>query len=355
MKERIEKLVKGFDKLNIDGLIVTNNESRFHLSGFKSTDGTLLITKKEAVYIADFRYIEEVQKKVSHMRAVKCGTNVIGDIASCIQELGIARLGFEESVTTYAQHKMMEKKFEGVELVPVGALATNLRIVKDERELALIRKAQSITDAAFADIIKFIKVGMTEKEVETELIMSLYRNGATGLAFDCIVVSGANSALPHGKATDKVIENGDFLTMDFGAKFGGYCSDMTRTVAIGSVTPEMLSVYNKVLEAQLAAIAAIRPNLRGCDIDKVARDIITDAGYGDNFGHGLGHSFGILVHENPRFSPPYVGEVPEGALMTIEPGIYLPGKFGVRIEDDIIVTADGCENITKSTKELLIL
>ena len=218
-----------------------------------------------------------------------------------------------------------------------------------------MRKAQDITDRAFAQVLKRIKAGMTEKEVQAELIYCLLTNGADNLAFDPIVVSGPNTSMPHGVPGDRVLQEGDFITMDFGALYGSYCADMTRTVALGYATEEMKKVYETVLTAQQAAIDATKAGMPGKEIDGVARKIIEDAGYGPYFGHGYGHSLGLEVHENPNCNPK--GETPMEVNMvcSAEPGIYLPGKFGVRIEDVVIFTADGCEDITKSPKNLIIL
>ena len=218
-----------------------------------------------------------------------------------------------------------------------------------------MRKAQQITDRAFSEVLSRVKSGMTEKQLQAELIYSLYKNGADGLAFDPIVVSGPNTSLPHGVATDRVIREGDFVTMDFGAAYQGYCSDMTRTVAVGYATEEMEKVYNTVLQAQLAGIAATKAGVLGKDIDKAARDVIAAAGYGEYFGHGYGHCIGMECHESPNANPSGDKIMEENMVSSAEPGIYLPGKFGVRIEDLVIFTADGCENITKSPKNLIIL
>ena len=218
-----------------------------------------------------------------------------------------------------------------------------------------MRKAQEITDKAFSEVLPKIKAGMTEKQLQAELIYCLYKNGGENLSFDPIVVSGPNTSLPHGVAGDRVLREGDFITMDFGVLYGGYCSDMTRTVALGYATEEMKKIYDTVLQAQLAGLAATKAGVLGKDIDAAARKVIHDAGYGDFFGHGYGHSLGLEVHEMP--SPNPRGNVPmeSGMVASAEPGIYLPGKFGVRIEDVVIFTEDGHENITKSPKNLIIV
>ena len=218
-----------------------------------------------------------------------------------------------------------------------------------------MRKAQAITDKAFSEEITRLKAGMTELELQAELIYCLYKNGATGLAFDPIVVSGPNTSLPHGVAGNRVIAEGDFVTMDFGASYMGYCSDMTRTVAVGFATEEMKKIYNTVLEAQLAGLAASKAGVPGKDIDGAARKVIADAGYGEYFGHGYGHSLGLEIHEAPNPNVRNEEGMPVGAVASAEPGIYLPGKFGVRIEDTCIFLEDGIEILTSSPKNLIII
>lgn len=240
-------------------------------------------------------------------------------------------------------------------LKPYQQPISAFRASKEPWELELMRKAQEITDKAFEEMCKVVKVGMTEKEVEAELIYRLYKNGADGLPFQPIVVSGPNTSMPHGVPGERVLEYGDFVTMDFGCLYKGYCSDMTRTVALGFVTEEMDKVYHIVLEAQLAGIAATKAGVAGRDMDGAARKVITDAGYGAYFGHGYGHSLGLEIHEAPNAGPSSEQPMPVGAVCSAEPGIYLPGKFGVRIEDATVITEDGVEILTKSPKNLIIL
>ena len=271
-----------------------------------------------------------------------------------IGEFGVTCLGYEEGYLTVAELQGFEKELKA-KLIPYGAKINSFRAVKEQWELERMRKAQAITDKAFSEVVGRIKAGMTEKQLQAELIYCLYKNGAEGLAFDPIVVSGPNTSLPHGVATDRVIREGDFITMDFGMILNGYCSDMTRTVAVGYATEEMKQVYETVLNAQLAGIATTKAGVTGQQIDGAARKVISDAGYGDYFGHGYGHSIGMECHEMPSCNPSGTTPMETGMVASAEPGIYLPGKFGVRIEDLVIFTADGCENITKSPKNLMIL
>ena len=240
-------------------------------------------------------------------------------------------------------------------LVPFNKAISSFRATKEDWEVQLMLKAQEITDKAFSEILTRIKPGMSELELQAELIYCLYKNGGTGLAFSPIVVSGPNTSLPHGVAGERIIQEGDFVTLDFGASYKGYCSDMTRTVAVGYATEEMKKVYETVLKAQEAGIAVTRAGVIGKDIDAAARKVITDAGYGEYFGHGYGHSLGLEIHEAPDPNPGNSGPMPAGALCSAEPGIYLPGRFGVRIEDVTMITETGVINITKSPKNLIIV
>ena len=248
----------------------------------------------------------------------------------------------------------LEEKLSA-KLIPTQREISAPRETKGPDELEMLRKAQNIADAAYLQLLPRIQVGMTEKELQAELIYLLYRNGAEGLSFSPIVISGENTSLPHGVAGDRKLDYGDFVTMDFGCKLGGYCSDMTRTVALGFVTPEMRKVYDTVLAAQEAGMAATKAGVKCADADRAARKVIEDADYGEYFGHSYGHSIGLEVHEKPNCSPSDESILRAGVVCSAEPGIYLPGRFGVRIEDVVIVHADGCESITAAPKNLHIL
>ena len=269
-------------------------------------------------------------------------------------EKKITQLGIEEQYMTVAEHEKLTKQLD-IELFFAQQMLDSCRHSKESWELTRMVEAQRITDAAFTQICGQIAPGMTEKQLYAKLIAALYENGADGLAFDPIVVSGPNTSMPHGVAGQRQLQAGDFITLDFGAKYHGYCADMTRTVALGHVTPQMREVYSTVLQAQLTGIAATHAGMPGREIDAAARQVSVDAGYGAYFGHGYGHSLGIEIHEAPNCSPSYAGNIPAGAVCSAEPGIYLPGQFGVRIEDVVIVEENGCKDITKSLKELIIL
>ena len=340
----------------VDGLLLTSRYSRHYGAEFDISEGVAVVSKAGCRYFTDSRYIESAQNGIKGFEVLPINqfTGFIKRINDAIADFGIHTLGFEENYLTVAELMSYEKNLNA-KLVPFNKEINGFRGVKEEWELDRMRKAQEITDKAFADVLPRIKVGMTELELQAELIYCLYKNGGQGLSFDPIVVSGPNTSLPHGVAGERKIQEGDFVTMDFGVLCGGYCSDMTRTVAVGYATEEMKKVYETVAAAQLAGIAATRAGVIGKEIDAAARKVITDAGYGEYFGHGYGHSLGLEIHEAPNPNPGNPNPMPLGAVCSAEPGIYLPGKFGVRIEDVTIVKEDGVEIITKSPKNLIIV
>ena len=340
----------------VDGLLLTSRYSRHYGAEFDIAEGVAIVTKKGCRYFTDNRYTESAEANIKNFEVVDIMTEkgYIGCLNKAIAELGVKVLGYEENYLTAAELFRYEKNLNA-RLVPMNERINGFRGVKEEWELELMRKAQAITDKAFSEVITRIKPGMTELALQAELIYCLYKNGATGLAFDPIVVSGPNTSMPHGVAGERVICQGDFVTMDFGAMYQGYCSDMTRTVAVGFATEEMEKVYNTVLEAQLAGLAVSKAGVPGCDVDAAARKVIADAGYGEYFGHGYGHSLGLEIHESPNPNSRNQQPLPENAVCSAEPGIYLPGKFGVRIEDVVIFKANGHENITSSPKNLIIV
>ena len=337
------------------GLLLTSRYSRHYGAEFDIAEGTAVVTKNGCRYFTDSRYIESAENNLKGFE-VLCvdGVGYFKRINDAIADFNVEELWYEENYMTVSDLMGYEKNLNA-KLVPNTAKINGFRGVKEEWELDLMRKAQAITDKAFSEVITRIKAGMTELELQAELIYCLYKNGATGLAFDPIVVSGPNTSLPHGVASERVICEGDFITMDFGASYMGYCSDMTRTVAVGYATEEMKKVYNIVLEAQLAGLAVSKAGAPGQDLDGAARKVITDAGYGKFFGHGYGHSLGLQIHENPSPHGRNTEPMPAGAVASAEPGIYLPGKFGVRIEDTCVFVEGGIEILTKSPKELMIV
>ena len=353
--KNLEKFLSILDG-EVDGLLLTSRYSRHYGAEFDIAEGMAVVSKRGCRYFTDSRYIESARNNIKGFEVLDVqGTR---DYPACInkaiEDFGITCLGFEEAYLTVAEFMDLEKNLKA-RLRPYNAKINGFRGVKEDWETQRMRAAQKIADKAFLETLPVIKAGMTELELQAELIYRMYKNGAQGLSFDPIVVSGPNTSMPHGVAGPRVIQEGDFITMDFGVLYQGYCSDTTRTVAVGYATEEMKKVYNVVLEAQKAGIAATKAGATGKEIDGAARKVIQDAGYGEYFGHSYGHSLGLEIHEAPNLSFRNPEPIPAGAVCSAEPGIYLPGKFGVRIEDVTIVGPDGCEDITNMPKELLIL
>ena len=339
-----------------DGLLLTSRYSRHYGAEFDIAEGIAIVTASGCRYFTDARYIESAQMNIKGFEVLEVNREhpYSQRLNDAIADFGVTKLGYEEHYLTVEEFRDFEQKLNA-SLVPMHKKIYGFRAVKEDWELDRMRKAQSIADKAFMEVLPRIHAGMTELEAQAELIYCMYKNGAQGLSFDPIVVSGPNTSMPHGVAGDRVIREGDFVTMDFGVLYGGYCSDTTRTFAVGFATEEMKKVYNIVLKAQCDAIAATKAGVPGSEIDGIARKVIADAGYGDYFGHGYGHSLGLEIHESPNLNMRNHSPLPAGAVCSAEPGIYLPGKYGVRIEDVTILTPDGCENLTKLPKELIIL
>lgn len=339
----------------VDAIMVTSEPGEFYAAGFHG-EGIVLVAPGETTYITDSRYIELAEKTVEDARilSISPGRGYLTLINEFLERLGVQRLGIEERYMSLWTHQEYEKALHA-QLVPAGQLVLDLRAAKDSHEIQCLIRAQRIAERAFDEILGFLKPGVTEREVAAKLTYDMLRFGGEKNSFDPIVVAGPNGSLPHGIPGDRAIQAGDFVTMDFGCKWGGYCSDMTRTVAVGQPTEEMVKVYELVLKAQLAGIAASRAGVPGKDIDAAARQVIEAGGYGPYFGHGYGHSLGLEIHESPSVNMANDKPLPVGAVCSAEPGLYLPGKFGVRIEDVTILTEDGCENITNIPKDLLIL
>ena len=339
-----------------EAYLISSPENRRYLTGFSSSDGFLLVTLKEAVFLTDSRYIEAAEKTVTGCSEISQLDSLSAQLPEYIKKLGITKLFTESVRLTVEEFNRISK----IAFCPVSAEKTdgeinNLRRKKSEEEKNCIIRAQRIAEKAFEHILGFISTEKTEKDIALELDFFMLRNGAETISFETIAVSGANSSMPHGVPSEKKIETGDFITMDFGAVINGYHSDMTRTVAVGSVSTKQAKIYETVLKAQLASLAVLKDGISGFDADKAARDIISAAGYGDYFGHGTGHGVGIEIHEEPRLSPKTDKILCEGDIVTVEPGIYLPGEFGVRIEDMVVMTEDGYENLAHSNKELIEL
>ena len=351
---KLTKLRQKMKETGIDGLLVTSEINRRYITDFTGTAGVALITDSQALFITDFRYTEQAKEQAKSFTVIEHKIPIAEEIAKQIQQLHIKKLGFEQTNVTYEAYKRYEEVFQ-TELVPVSNLIESLRLIKTEEELSIIKEAAKIADQAFEHILTFIKPGIKEIDVANELEFTMRQAGATSSSFDIIVASGYRSALPHGVASNKKIAPGELITMDFGALYKGYCSDITRTVAVGEISEELNNIYHIVLEAEKRGVEGIKAGMTGKEADQLTRDYITEKGYGPNFGHSTGHGVGLEVHENPRLAKTSDDVLEKNMVVTVEPGIYVPNVGGCRIEDDIIITESGNEVITHSPKELITL
>ncbi len=348
----LDKLISSLPS-NIDGVLIVSEINRRYFTSFNSSDGVLLATKNGSVFLTDSRYIEEAQNKVSCCEVVEL-KKASEQLPELCKKLGVKVLMVESDRLTVSELKAYRKMLKGILLTTVGTdkLIDELRTVKNNYELEAVIKAQRIAEKAYEHILGFIKEGVTEREIALQLDFFMLRNGAEAISFETIAISGTNTSKPHGVPTDKKVCSGDFVTLDYGAVVNGYHSDMTRTIAVGEVSDEQVKVYNIVLEAQLRALAALKEGVKCSDADAAAREYINENGYGEYFRHSTGHGVGLEIHEKPALSPKNDKRLQVGNIVTVEPGIYIPGKFGVRIEDMAIITKENCENLTKIAKNL---
>ncbi len=353
----VEKIRSILSEVGTDAMLITSGVNRRAATGFPSSAGAAVVTADGAWFFTDSRYIEAATARIDGYTVLPVGRarQYQALISEVLGKAGAKTVAFEDARMTIGEYNVWKSGLGGYELVPLGSKLELARGSKTDEEIELMIKSQRISEKALEEVLPKIKPGVTEKEIAAELVYRQLLNGAENVSFDPIVVSGKNSSMPHGVPSDKKIEDGDFITMDFGSKYHGYCSDMTRTVAVGHVTPEMEKVYNIVLEAQLAGIAASRAGVPGEDIDAAARKVIENAGYGEYFGHSYGHSLGLEIHEGPNAAPGVKTPMPLNAVVSAEPGIYIPGQFGVRIEDVVIMRENCGEDIMKAPKELIIL
>jgi Xaa-Pro aminopeptidase len=351
----IERIKAAVREHGLDAMLITSEANRLFATGFHSTAGVVLVTGSSAWFFTDSRYFEAASMAVKNaiVQPVDRFETYGKRINFIIEDCGIKTLGFEEAAVTYGEFTEWSSKLKA-DLTASQKLLTSLRAVKSREDLSEMIDAQRIAEKSFAEILPLISTDITEKDLAAELLYRCLRNGADDKSFDFIVVSGERSSMPHGVPTDKKIQKG-FLTIDFGVKKNGWCSDTTRTVCVGEPTEEMRRVYDIVLQAQLAGIETARAGVKGREIDEAARHVIDIMGYGNYFGHGFGHGLGLEVHEAPNAAPSADVQIPAGAVISAEPGIYLPGRFGVRIEDVLYITAGGSENITKLQKKLIVL
>ncbi len=351
----LSQIAAKLPEYGLDAMLITSGPGERYALGFHG-EGLLLVTRDGVHYSTDGRYIEAARAQISGAAISLVSRNrghmtLAGDF---IRAHRLEKVGFESGYMSVDSFQRYEQELP-CQLVPAQGLLASLRASKDSGELAAMRQAQCITDAAFKEILNFIRPGLTEQEVAARLVYELLRRGGERVSFDPIVAAGANGSKPHAVPGETVIEKGMFVTMDFGCVWGGYCSDMTRTVAVGQPTQEMEQVYSTVLQAQQAGIAAARGCVSGHAVDAAARSVIEQAGYGEYFTHSFGHSLGLEIHESPNASPSENVILPAGAVISAEPGIYIPGRFGVRIEDVLILEEGGCQDITASPKDLIVL
>lgn len=351
---RVSKIQSQLGEQGIDALLISSEYNRRYVSNFTGTAGACLITKEEAFFITDFRYVDQATEQATDFEIVQHKNGLFEKVAELIEQAQVKTLGFEKYHVTFDTYETMQEAFDA-ELKPIGRFIESFREVKDAEELATIRKAVEIAEKGFEHILDYIEAGMTEIEVANELDFYMRSLGASGVSFETIVASGERSAMPHGVASDKKIEQGDMITIDFGCYYNGYVSDMTRTIALGDPGEELKKIHQIVLEANLKVDEAICAGMTGAELDKIARDYIAENGYGDNFGHSLGHGIGLEIHEGPALHQKNDEPLKVGNVVTNEPGIYVSGLGGVRIEDDIIITEDGHETINRTSKELIII
>ena len=353
MNKRVQAFLDKMQEKELDGIIINNLKNVYYLTGFWGSNGTVFISRDRQILVTDARYIIAAKQEVTDFE-IFAERDELATIAKIAKDIGLSRIGFEDEISVSYYHRM-QTAFEGLELIPQTQFVEALRMIKDETEIATIRKACSISDQAFHDALEFIKPGKTEIEIANFLDFRMRELGAAGLSFDTILASGINSSKPHAHPMHKPVELGEAITMDFGCLYEHYVSDMTRTIYLGHVSDEQAEIYNTVLKANQALIDQAKAGLGFRDFDKIPRDIIVEAGYGEYFTHGIGHGIGLDIHEEPYFSQTSTEVIKSGMVLTDEPGIYIEGKYGVRIEDDILITDTGCELLTLAPKELIVI
>jgi len=356
IEQRISKLRQALASTEAEALLITHPVNRKYVTGFTGTAGYVVVTVDRAILFTDFRYVTQANEQAADFEIVEHGTSPMKTVGETLRSAGVRKLGFEQHHVSYGAYLAYGSELgNGISLVPTEGIVERLRRIKDADELRLMREAVAVADAAFSHILTVVKPGMKEREAALELEMFMRRQGASSSSFDIIVASGERSALPHGVASDRVIGTDEFLKLDFGALYKGYCSDLTRTVVIGTPSGKHREIWDIVLEAQLSVLSGIRPGMTGREADALARDVIAKYGYADKFGHGTGHAVGMEIHESPRLSKTEETVLEPGMVVTVEPGIYLPGFGGVRIEDMVVITESGCDILTKASKQFITL
>jgi Xaa-Pro aminopeptidase len=352
---RRRSLADRLHEVGVDAFLVTSLPNVRYLTGFTGSNAQVIVRDAGAVFFTDGRYTEQARREAPDVERITYPSGFGAVLADRLVDEGVARLGVEAGNVTLAFHRKLTEKMTEVEIVETDDVVERMRWSKDPEELQALNEAQAATDRAFDDLLDVVAIGMSERELAGVLERLLRRDGADGLAFDSIVAFGESAAEPHHEPGDRRLEEGDVIKLDFGAIWGGYHADMTRTIAFGSPASELRKIHDIVRQAQQAGIDAVRPGISGADVDAAARRVIEDAGYGDRFGHGTGHGVGLEIHEGPRVGHDVDDELPVGAVVTVEPGIYVPALGGVRIEDMVEITEDGSRVLGSSPRELLEL
>ncbi|MDD5038029.1 MAG: Xaa-Pro peptidase family protein [Dehalococcoidales bacterium] len=352
--KRLQKLHQKLAEKELDGILISQPENRYYLSGFDGSDGYLLITPQSTILATDFRYLEQAKEQSPQYSIFRITGNIADWLPRLVGDLSLSRLGFEGGNITFVLYRQLSDTLNKAQLhlnlVPVDGLAESLRAIKEPEEIELITKAAEITDKAFEHVKDTIHIGMTEKELAWEIEKLLRENGSQSLPFDIIVASGPNSALPHARPSPRRINAGEPVVIDMGARFEGYASDFTRTICLGTPDDTLKKVYDTVLGAQLAALAIMKEGMNGGEVDSLARTVIDEGGYSEAFGHGLGHGVGLAIHEQPRLGPNSTELITSGMVFTVEPGIYLAGWGGVRIEDLVVMEEGKIRVLSKAPK-----
>jgi Xaa-Pro aminopeptidase len=352
---RLNRLRVVMQDQKLQALLITNGVNRQYMTGFTGSSGYVLITEAEAYLLTDFRYMTQAPQQAVGYEVVEHAPKAMETVRALLNKLGIGQVGFEQFDMTYGTYASTAEALQGIELKATSGLVEKLRLVKDASELAVMQQAADLADRTFTHILPFLKPGAKELDIALEIEFFVRKNGAASTSFETIVASGERSALPHGKASERILQADEFVKLDYGAYYKSYCSDITRTVVLGKPTDKHKEIYSIVLEAQLTALEQIKPGMTGQQADAIARDVIKKYGYGDYFGHGTGHGLGMEIHEAPRLSTQGDVVLTPGMTVTVEPGIYLPGFGGVRIEDDIVITDTGNQRLTHSSKDLIVL
>jgi Xaa-Pro aminopeptidase len=352
---RLLRLRESMLALDLEAIFITNAYNRRYLSGFTGTSGYLIITKDQAILLTDFRYMTQAPAQAQYFQVMEHGPKAIETVKEILIKHSVKQLGFEQDEVTFGLYQNYAAALNPIKLIPTDQLVEKLRMFKDAAELQIMQEAADLADQTFSYILTKLKPGISEKDIALDMEIYMRKHGATSSSFDTIVASGERSALPHGVASERLLQLNEFVKLDFGAYYHGYCSDLTRTVFLGKPTEKHRQIYDIVLEAQLKALSILKPGMTGKEGDAAAREVIQKAGFGNNFGHGTGHGLGMEIHEAPRLSLLSETILEAGMVVTVEPGIYIPGFGGVRIEDDVVLVDNGIRILTHSSKDFIVI